>query len=319
LARYYHVFKNKLYILLFLLLSFCLETRAQYDVSFNHYWMMESGFNPAAAGKEDKINVVAAYNLSFAGFENNPRTMYVSGDMPFYALKSFHGVGVSLINDQIGLFTHQRLAFEYAYKKNLLGGKFSVGVMGSLINESFDGSELDLEDASDPAFSTSEINGNAFDLGAGIYYMHKNWYAGFSVMHAMAPLVEMGETNEIQIDRTYYLTGGYNIKLRNPFLKIQTSVLGRTDGVAYRADITGRLVYSNDGKMMYAGLGCSPTNSFTVYLGGNFHGITLGYCYEVYTSAISMANGSHELIASYQMDLDFGKRGKNKHKSVRIL
>ena len=30
--------------------------RAQQDVSFGHYWAMESSFNPGSVGKEDKLN-----------------------------------------------------------------------------------------------------------------------------------------------------------------------------------------------------------------------------------------------------------------------
>ena len=70
---------------------------------------------------------------------------------------------------------------------------------------------------------------------------------------------------------------------------------------------------------MYAGLSYSPDKSVTILIGGNFHGIHLGYSYEVYTSAISPGNGSHELFVGYQTDLNFGKKGRNLHKSVRIL
>ena len=71
--------------------------------------------------------------------------------------------------------------------------------------------------------------------------------------------------------------------------------------------------------MMYAGLGYSPTNSVTLYLGGNFHGVTLGYSYEMYTGAIAIGNGSHELFVGYQTDLNLFKKGRNRHQSVRIL
>ena len=70
---------------------------------------------------------------------------------------------------------------------------------------------------------------------------------------------------------------------------------------------------------MYAGLGYSPTNSFTVYLGGSFHGIMLGYSYEMYTSAIPLKNGSHELYVGYQTDVNLFKKGRNRHQSVRLL
>ena len=293
--------------------------KAQYDVSFSHYWDMESYYNPAAVGKQSKLNIVAVYAMDLAGFENNPRTMYLSGDMPVYMLNSYHGVGASLLNDQIGLFVHQRMALQYAYKHRLFGGTLSAGLQAGFISEKFDGSKLDIEDSSDPALSKSDVNGSALDLAFGLYYTHGPWYVGASVQHLTAPLVELGETNELQIDRTCYLTGGYNIKLRNPFLTIYPSVLLRTDGVALRADVTGRLVYTNDNKIMYAGLSYSPTNSVTLLIGGKFHGINVGYSYEMYTSAIGPGNGSHELFIGYQMDLNLYKKGRNKHKSVRIL
>ncbi len=93
----------------------------------------------------------------------------------------------------------------------------------------------------------------------------------------------------------------------------------RTDGVNYRGDITARLVYHHDSKHMYLGVGYSPTNSVTAMIGGSFHGIQVGYSYEFYTSGISLGNGSHELFVNYQTDINLVKKGKNKHKSVRIL
>ena len=310
---------KRLYITITLALLLSVGAKAQYDASFSHYWDMEPYFNPAAVGKQPKLNVVAAYALDMAGFENNPRTMYLGADMPFFLLGAYHGAGVSLINDQIGLFTHQRIALQYAYKRKLFGGNISVGAQFGFLNEQFDGSKVDLGESNDPAFATSDVKGNAMDLAAGIYYIHGRWYAGVSAQHLTSPLVELGETNELQIDPTYYLTGGYNIKLRNPFVTIPTSVLVRTDTKAYRADISARIVYTNEKKLMYAGVSYSPTNSVTALIGGSFHGINLSYSYEMYTSAISLGNGSHELMVSYQTDLNLFKKGKNKHKSVRIL
>lgn len=296
-----------------------LTAAAQYDPEFSHYFDLETTFNPAAAGKAPKMNIAVAYNMGLVGFENNPKTMYLSADMPFYFLTGYHGAGLQLMNDQIGLFKHQRIEGEYAYKQKLFGGTISVGVQAGLLSESFDGSKLDLEDSSDPAFASSEVNGNAFDLGAGLYYTRGPLYLGLSAQHLTAPTVELGETNELKIDRTYYFTGGYNIKLKNPFYTIKPSVMFRTDGVAYRGDITGRLVYKNENKEMYGGLSYSPTNSLTLLIGGCVQGVIIGYSYEYYTKAISFYNGSHELFVGYQMDMNFDKKGKNKHKSVRIL
>lgn len=307
------------YIILALLASVATAAHAQYDASFSHYFDLEPTFNAAAVGKQSKLNIAAAYAIDMAGFEHNPNTMYAGADMPVRFLGALHGVGLQFMNDKIGLFSHQRIAVQYAYKSRLLGGTLSIGVNAGLLSEGFDGSKVDVDESNDPALATTDIKGNAFDIGAGLYYTHGPWYAGISATHLTAPLVRMGEKNELQIDPTYYITGGYDIKLRNPYLTIKTSALGRTDGVAWRADVTGRLVYTNEKRVMYAGLAYSPTNSVTLLIGGRVHGVMLGYSYEYYTSAISPGNGSHELFIGYQMDLNMTKKGKNKHKSVRIL
>ncbi|MCD8306268.1 MAG: type IX secretion system membrane protein PorP/SprF [Prevotella sp.] len=296
-----------------------LPLRAQYEPEFSHYFDMEPSFNCAAVGKESKLNINAAYNMALVGFEHNPNTMYAAADIPFYFMKAYHGAGLQFMNDNIGVFTHQRIEIQYAAKIKLFGGTLSIGAQLGLLMEGLNGSDVDLEDSSDPAFSTSDQNGYGLDIGAGIYYTRKDFYAGLSAVHLNSPTIELGETNELKIDGTYYFTGGYNIRLRNPFLTIKPSVLVRTDLTSWRGDITARVQYASDKKMMYIGLGYSPTNSVTLFVGGNFHGVVLGYSYEYYTSGLSVANGGHELVLGYQMDINLFKKGRNRHQSVRIL
>ena len=313
------MFKRRQIIIILVLTLVSMKIQAQYDVSFSHYFNLEPSFNSAAVGKDSKINVALDYAMDLAGFEHNPQTMYAAADMPLYFLKTYHGVGLQFMNDKLGLFSHQRLMLQYALKFKLFKGTLSAGVTAGLLSETFDGTKADLEDSNDPAFASSKLEGNSLDLGVGLYYTHRNWYVGLSAQHLNSPCVSLGERNELQVDPTFYLTGGYNIKLRNPFLTIKPSLLVRTDGVGYRADVTGRLIYTNENKMMYGGVSYSPTNSVTVLIGGNFHGIMLGYSYEIYTSAINPGNGSHEIFLGYQVDINLTKKGKNRHQSVRIL
>ncbi len=306
-----------------ILILACLFTlfraQAQQEPSFAHYWAMETSFNPAAAGKQPLINVTGAYAMTLTGFEHNPRTMFVGADMPLYLMNAYHGVGVQLMNDEIGLFSHQRLALQYAYKFKMLGGTMSVGLQLGMLSEKWKGSELDLENQNDPALTNSDASGVAIDISAGLYYMHRNWYAGLSMLHATGPAVELGDRTIYNISQMYYLTGGYNIKLRNPFLSIHPSLLAHSDGKTHRVDVTTRVKYTHEKKMFYAGVAYSPTNSITALIGGNFHGICLGYSYEVYTTTLKFGNGSHELFVGYQTELNLHKKGKNRHQSVRYL
>lgn len=301
------------------LLALPLTALAQQDPTFAHYWTMETAFNPAAAGKEQVVNVRGAYAMSLVGFENAPKTMYVGADLPFQLLNTIHGAGIQLMSDQLGLFTHQRIALQYAYKHKLLGGTISVGLQAGMLSEKFKGSGVELYDDEDPVFSKSDETEMALDLSAGIYYNHRDWYAGLSVLHATAPSIELGERTIYEVSSVYYFTAGYNIKLRNPFFTIHPSVLFQTDATAYRTSLTARVKYSYEKKMFYAGVGYSPKNSVTALIGGLFHGISIGYSYEFYTSVLKIGNGSHELTVGYQTDLNFQKKGRNRHQSVRIL
>ena len=205
------------------------------------------------------------------------------------------------MNDEIGLFTHKRILLQYAFKRRLFGGTLSIGLQGGMLSEGFKGSEADFPDEeSDPAFVTTDVNGTAFDLSAGLYYQRKNWYVGVSALHLTAPAIELGDRSIFEVSRMFYLTGGYNI-------------------TAYRVDMTARVKYTHDKKMLYAGVGYSPSNSVTAMVGGNFHGICLGYSYEMFTSGTGLGNGSHELFVGYQVDLKLFKKGRNRHQSVRIL
>lgn len=125
---------------------------------------MEPSFNPVVVGKDNKLNVVGAYTLDFAGYEHNPNTFYVGADMPIYFMKQYHGVGISILNDKLGAFVHQRVAGQYAFRKELWSGMLSAGVQVGMPFEKLDGSKL--EEGSDPALTQGEVNGHGLDLNA---------------------------------------------------------------------------------------------------------------------------------------------------------
>ena len=165
------------------------------------------------------------------------------------------------------------------------------------------------------------VQQSGFDMNFGIQYARKSWYAGFAMMHCTSPTVTLGEekVNEFKVSPSYYLTGGYNIRLKSPLYTIHTTAMLRSDAVGFRADMTGRIAYHGSKHELYGGVSYSPMNSVSFLFGGDFHGINLGYAYEMYTAGIGALNGSHEIIIGYKTELNLFKKGKNKHKSVRIL
>lgn len=303
-----------------LLAAFSGTVKAQWDVQFSDYTALKSFYNPAVSGTEGKLNVNAAYSMQFLGYEDAPATMYVGADLPIYFLSPRHGGGVSLMSDQIGMFSTMKLGVNYAYNMKIgKKGRLAIGVQGAFLRETIDPKDLEMEDSSDPAFPTSSVNGQKVDLAAGVYYYHPRYWAGLSTLHAMAPSIVMSERYEVLIPRSYYFMGGCNIPIKNTFITLQPSCMVMTDMKHWREDIQCKVAYEYEGKKLYFGAGYAYKASATFMVGGVFQGITLGYSYQMYTQGVNMINGTHELVLGYQTDLDLFKKGRNLHKSVRWL
>ncbi len=311
---------KKLLISFVLTFATCIAVRGQYDPEYTHFWMMETSFNPAAAGNEDALNITGAYSMQMTGFRNAPKTMFASADMPFIVLKKRNGVGLLFQNDALGLFSHKKFSAQYAFHiEKFFGGRLSIGAQADLLAEEFDGTKADVETSNDPAIPTTKVTGSKVDMSAGLFYRRKSWYVGASMAHILSPTVMLGETNELKIDPVYYLTGGYNIKLRNPLITIHPAVLCMYDGCDFRAYISVRVVVDDDYKKLFAGATYSPQHSAAAFVGGLFHGITVSYSYEAYTSMPDLKSGAHEIVLQYRLDMNLYKKGRNRHKSVRYL
>ncbi|MCD8266840.1 MAG: PorP/SprF family type IX secretion system membrane protein, partial [Prevotellaceae bacterium] len=144
--------------------------RAQYDAAFTNYWCLQSYFNPASSGIEGKLDVQGVYSMQLVGFEHAPSTILATADMPLFFIGPRHGVGLGFMNDNIGLFSNKKLYLQYAYHQPLWGGRLSIGARVGFLNETFDGSGVDVEDEGDPAFASSEVSGTSVDVDAGLRY-----------------------------------------------------------------------------------------------------------------------------------------------------
>ena len=264
-------------ILVALLLS-AASVKAQWDVQFSDYTTLKSFYNPAVSGTDGLLNVAGTFSAQMVGYKGAPTTVFAAADAPIYFLTPRHGAGLSFMTDKIGMFSTTKIGLQYAFNFKL--GKrtrLAVGLQGALLSESINPSDVELIDDNDPAFPSSTVSGNRFDMGA------------------------------------------CNIKIKNTLFSLAPSFLVQTDMQSWREDIQCKFCMDYDGKVLYAGFGYSPSISTTFLIGGSFHGIRLGYSYQMYTSGVGAKNGAHEVVVNYQVDLDLFKKGRNAHKSVRWL
>ena len=91
----------------------------------------------------------------------------------------------------------------------------------------------------------------------------------------------------------------------------------KTDFKNFSAEATMRATYK---KFLTFGLGYRYRDAISAMIGGEFKNFFIGYSYDYPMSAISrVSSGSHELIISYKVKLDFNGQNKNKHRSIRLM
>ena len=305
-----------------LLVVASLHANAQQDPLYAQYWMVETQYNPAAAGKSDQLNITAALQTHAAGFQQAGQTLFAGADVAFMLGKTRHGAGALFQADNIGIFSHKKFAVQYAYQFRMGQKKdhhLSLGLQADLLQESADGSKADLEDPSDPAFSSSQMTGSGFDLSVGLLYQWKDLSVGLALSHALAPTVDLGDKNQYQTKRHYYMNAAYTVHTDNPYFKMVPSAILRTDLLSWRGDLTARFIFERDTKNFNFGASYAPKHSFTIFAGCVFHGINICYSYEANTQGMGLGAGQHEVSLGYKLDLNLGKKGRNLHKSVRWL
>ncbi len=319
-------------ILLALLAAFPVAVNAQADAQFTQYYEVPAYYNAGAIGMNDYIRLRGGSRLQWVGIPKAPLTFVAAADMPLKLFGKRLGIGLVMQQESMGLYKNLNLGAQVAYKIKLLGGTLSAGVQIGFVDESFKGSEVflpdgdDYHEGTDNAIPTTDIRGNAFDIGAGVYYTHKYFWAGVSATHLTSPTITMNaesgeggeEKNyEFQMGRALYFMAGSNIPLKNTLFEIMPSVMVKSDLTFITAEITGRVRYN---KFLTGGIGYRYNDAVMVTLGAEYKNFFLGYSYDYPTSAISKASsGSHEILVGYSLKLDLSEKNKNKHKSIRIM
>lgn len=344
--------KKGVFILFALLLCNTLLVRGQFESQLSQYWAIPNFFNPGYAGHSNNIEISAHARLQWLGMDGAPKTTIVAAEMPWKFQDREHGLGAVVYNDRLGLFSRSVMSLQYAYKLKLGKGTLSIGLQGGYISESFHGGDS-IKIPTDNSYHSGinmsipdKLSANSIDVGLGLYYSTNKFYVGLSAMHLVAPTLELSEKYEDEVPRSYYLTAGYNIPLRNSLIELQPSLLIKaveprhiqleSDSVQWvnfeniskalwkqtQLDLSFRVTYK---KMLWAGVSWRGTTvnnreSVVVMLGGKFNAFAIGYSFDYPMNPIGKSTwGSHELFLKYIVELDKKKKKSKEHKSVRIL
>jgi type IX secretion system PorP/SprF family membrane protein len=305
---------------------------AQSDGVLTHYYEVPTYYNPAAVGETDFLKIRAGSRLQWVGIENAPKTFLATADMPIKLFGKKVGIGAVIRQESIGLYDGLAAGLQAGYKFKALKGELTFALQLGMVNEAFRGTEVyipdddDYHQSTDDGIPTTDLSGTSLDLGLGLWYTHKLFYAGLSCTHINSPSVKLSmegsestesQSYEFNMGRTVYFMAGSNIPIKNTLFEVIPSVLIKSDFTFTQAEVTARLRYN---KFLIGGVGYRYNDAVSLILGAEFRNFYIGYSYDYPTSAISQASsGSHEIFAGYQMKLDLSDKNRHRHKSIRIM
>jgi len=315
----------KVFCILFLTTE-CLV--GQFDARLSQYMFNPSSFNPAAAGQSGMLDVTGQHRLQWVGMPNGGQTTFFNLNSPFKLGGRTVGAGLNFMNDRVGLFVNQGVHLQNAFRLKVGRGTLNIGTQIGFLSIGFRGDSArgpevsigDYHDISgDKAIPKTALEGFGFDAAAGLWYTLNNFYAGISYTHLTQPVITWSEEYDFTPSSSVYITGGYSQALRNPKLTLKPSFLLQTDFVLMQIDLSAVMQYNNQ---FWGGLSYRLSDALVIIAGINImNGLSVGYAFDMPVSRMLGATwGSHEVMLSYQIELNTGSGGRRKnYKSIRFL
>ena len=219
---------------------------AQQDAQYTQYMYNTIAINPAYAGSRGVLSIAALHRSQWVGLDGAPTTYTLNFHTP---VSNRVGLGLSIVNDEIGNGTNQDTYFDAAFSYTIPFSddkKLSFGVKagGHLLNLDFNKLRNYVAEANIPVID-QKFSPN---FGAGIYYHTNKFYAGFSIPNFLQTkhFETSGNASFLATERlNLYLITGYVFDLsRNVKLK-PAILLKAVKGAPLQADLSASLLFND--------------------------------------------------------------------------
>jgi type IX secretion system PorP/SprF family membrane protein len=310
--------KKILTTLMILMLSFA--AHAQQWPLYSQYMFNQFIINPAVAGSDERIPIVATVRRQWMGIQDAPVTQSISAHA---YTGQYVGLGINFFNEVAG--PSRRTGMSFSAARHFLVNKssdtwFSFGLSGIFYQFGFDPSKLHFDQPDDPVITTAAISKFIPDAATGVYLYNSQYYIGFSVQHLFQTsvnLFDIQDRNHNPASRVYFLSAGYEFVI-NDNLNIQPSVLVRKIFAApYQIDLNVKATIMNH---FTIGTSYRSNDAVVLIAGVNIPNVFLGYSYDITLNPLkSYSKGTHELYVIVKLDNILHKKGShfNNHQNTR--
>lgn len=300
LKKLTHAFLVRLCLVVFLLITY--KTFAQQEPAYSMFMYTGNGLNPAMAGSSGTFGATALYRKQWAGIDGGPQTQTLLLDAP--VANDRVGLGLVLMNDQIGIHQNLNVTTQYAYRLKFDQQRgLAMGLQAGLNNYKADYTSVatNPNQQTDNSFS-DYTNQLAFNFGTGVYYYAPKFFAGVSVPTLINESVDGSDNNELgnRQTRHYYVMAGYVINASHLVTIKPSTFVKVAEGAPIQVDVNTNFWYQEK-----YGLGFSyrTNDSFSTILQLNVaNQLTVGYAHDFVVSKLSRyTQGNNEVMLRYRL------------------
>lgn len=223
---------------------------AQQDTQFTQYMYNTISINPAYAGSRGVLSIAALHRSQWVGLDGAPSSQTFNLHSP---MGKRVGMGISIINDEIGNGTVKETSFDLAFSYTVPTGNdghlsFGLKAGGHLLNLDFSKLSGFLEEQRNNGFSNVDRQFSP-NFGSGIYYRTNRFYAGLSVPNFLETnhFDNSGNsTSYLARERiNWYTIVGYVFDMNNNLQFKPALLLRAVKGAPVQMDFSGNLFFNN--------------------------------------------------------------------------
>jgi len=297
--------KTKKFTAIIIVLFSVNKSMAQFDYMFTQYMFNETFINPAYAGSRDAMSASLLHRQQWVNFAGRPITTSFNLHGP--VMNGKMGLGMSILNEKIGVLNHNLAYLSYAYRlKTGEKSTLALGLMGGFHNQvnKFNDIKANDDGSIDPQFNNA-ANTMAPNFGTGIYFNTKTFYAGFSIPRMINDKVKFATNGAVELSKKmepqhfhYYLTVGNLFKLNNN-LKLKTQGMVKAlQNAPLQFDVNANFLIKD---VVWAGASFRNGSAVSAIAGVQLNSqFLVSYAFDYSLNNIrKYSQGSHEIVLNY--------------------
>ncbi len=285
---------------------------AQQESQYSMYMFNQLLINPAVTGTEDYMDAKLGYRAQWIGLEGAPRNFYGTFHTPIKKLKSefddvkplaWHGLGGFATGELTGPLSKYKLYGSYAYHLPLSNTMvLSLGTFLGVQNYYVNRDRLDFKDNTADAAVNGNVSVITPDGSVGGWLYSRQLYVGLSILQIFNNKVKVadGSNPEGKLNRHYFFTAGYKIKLDDRWAVVPSVLIKGLSPAPVQFDINAKLRYQD---RIWFGASYRNQDAIIALLGMTIDNkVDIGMSYDISIAKFRKYNsGSFEVLVGYHI------------------